>query len=264
MMNILRADLYRILRGKSLYITFAVLLAIVALMVAASAEITMGVNMRDVDANVYSNDFQYDGLNAAEALYKNMNILPYIMLPLIITVSAAVFSCDAVKNELSFGASRMKLYLSKLVLSSVVCVLLMLLYMAFGMLFATAMRGFGGPAPEGYWPHILKVCASNLLLLIAFNCVGTFLVFATKRTAAVIGAYFGFCFVPSIVIALLAYLNPDLVRLFDYDLMTGLLKMGYIGILPSADIVKALALGVFYIIASTAAGLMLFRKAEIK
>jgi hypothetical protein len=46
--------------------------------------------------------------------------------------------------------------------------------------------------------------------------------------------------------------------------MLQLQRMAFMDMLPRGDIIKALAVGTFYIVVSTVAGVMLFRKAEIQ
>ncbi|MCL1964888.1 MAG: hypothetical protein FWF69_07490 [Firmicutes bacterium] len=266
MMDMIRADVYRIIRGKALYITFAVLLLLNILMVATAQELTVGIQMAELEESLgyRPGTNKYDGVNIASVLYTNMNITIFFVLSLLILVISPIFSHGTVKNDLSCGMSRTRLYFAKLILSSLLCVVLEVGYMASGMLLATAMRGFIGPVPSGYWQNLLKICSSQLFILLAFNCFGTFLAFTSKRTAIVNGAYIAFCLVPSLIIMFLSNANEGFLKLYDYDLMGALKKLGYMNALTGPDILKAFAAGAFYTAASTVAGVALFKRAEIK
>ena len=284
MANILRADIYRILRGKALYITFASLLALHLLILTTSQNGVIGASMFEINATlgeeetfIYDADmseinvalgaeetFIYDGLHIPYVLYTSTDNLAYFMLSLIILAAAPMFSHNTVKNGLSCGISRAKLYFSKLLLSAALTFLLLVFYIADGIIIATLLRGYGGSPPDGYWLYIIKVCSAQFVLMFALDCVGVFLVFTFKRVAPANGVFIAFCLVPYIVIMALMQANPDYIKLYDYNLLSGIRKLGFMSALGTADIIRAFATGLFYIIAPTAAGVILFNRAEIK
>lgn len=265
MLNIIRADMYRIVRSKGLYITLVLLLGFVTLTVIGGSSTVVGIQMWELEESLGAGtDSVYTGLNSVVALSRTMDNLVWFMLPMVIFVAAPMFSYGAVKNCLSCGMSRSKLYAAKLLLSAALCVLMMIVYMGYGMLLGTLRHGFGGPIPEGWWVTLLKTTASQLLILLSLNAVGTFLVFITKRTAIVIGAYIMLCMVPLIVLLILMRRNPDLIWLYDYDLLGTIKKFGYFNALETVDLIHGYAVGAFYLIVPTIAGIALFRRAEIK
>jgi len=266
MMNIIRADIYRLIRGKAIYITFALLLLMNVLTIATSTQGGFVVDIYEQEriASYEEVDGVYNGVNIAEVLYKSTPNLIYILLALIIAVVSPMFSNGAVKNSLSYGMPRSKLYLSKLIFSSGLALIMMLLYMLSGILFATMARGFGGAAPDGYWLNIIKICCAQSFMLLAMNSIGIFLAFVTKRTAAVIGAYMAFCLVPTAVVMLLMQVQPDFIKFFDYEIQMIIMKFGSIAAMETSDFVKSFTTGALYILAPTAAGIMLFKRAEIK
>ena len=266
MMNIIRADIYRIVRGKGIFITFAILLALNILVVATSDGGTIGINMGELEEALgydYA-EAQFDGLHIVEVLYTNTDNLAYYLLPLFILVAAPMFSHGTIKNSLSCGMSRVKLYFAKLLLSSGLSLLMLLFYILSGILIATIIRGYGGTPPDGYLLNILKICSAQFFLLLALNCVGIFLIFISQRTAAVIGIYLAFCLVPALIIMFLMGANPDAIKLYDFDLLGNIQKLGHMGALKRPDFIKAFATGTFYIVASTIGGIALFKRAEIK
>jgi ABC-type transport system involved in multi-copper enzyme maturation permease subunit len=266
MMNIIKADIYRIVRGKAIYITFAVLLALNILVVATMNQGTIGAAMGELDGSLgYDHEsFRFDGINIAEVLYTSTDNTAYFLLPIFILVASHMFTHGTVKNSLSRGISRTKLYISKLLLSSCLTLLMLIFYIASGIVIATILRGYGGTPPDGYWLHIIKVCSAQFAMLLALNCVGIFLIFSTKRTAIVNSVYIAFCLVPAIVVMSLINVNPDFIKIYDFDLLGNMRKLGFINALETADFVKAFATAAFYIAAPTLAGIALFKRAEIK
>ena len=267
MMNIIRADIYRILRGKAIYITFAVLLAFNIIVIATAQPGGFAIDVGSEQQPFSNNDpenFIFDGLHIVNVLYNGADNLAYILIPLFILVAAPMFSHGTVKNYLAGGTSRTKLYFMKLALSSALSFLMVLFYMSSGILIATILRGYGGAPPDGYWLDFIKICSGQFFMILALNCVGTFLVFTTKRTAIVNGAYLAFCIIPTTIVMLLLTVNPDFGKLYDFDLLGNISKFGYMEVMETADFIKAFATGAFYIIASTLAGILLFKRAEIK
>ena len=270
MLNLFRADIYRIIRGKALYITLAVLLAFNLLMIITLNIFQTGVVDLGYDDELAAaamaeiQAMSLDGVRVPEILTGNMENLVFFLLPLIIIVAAVIFSHGTVKNDIAWGLSRTKLYMSKLLLSFAFSFLLLLAYIGTGMLVATMLNGFGAPAPDGHWVNLLQVLGAQLFMLLAMVSIGVFLVFTTKRVAAVNGIFIAFILVPALVIALLELANPDLSWLYDFDMTYNINRLANLRYLETREILQALGLGMFYLLATTIGGMVLFRRAEIK
>lgn len=265
MMNIIRADIYRIMRGKALYITFTVLLAVVVLNIATGTT-TIGFN-KSLTEKLYQPDGEIAvgaGLKTVETVLSNADALIFFVMPLFMGVSVAIFSQGAVKNELSIGVSRSKLYFSKLLLSIALCLLLVLMYMLISMLTAFVLSGFEGlPSWEAVLTMV-KGLGGQLAILSAFTSVGVFLSFVTRRAAMVNGIYIAFIIVPSLVINLLSSFFDGIAGFLKYEPYGCLVSFVYIDSMSGTDIVRGLIVAIIYILVSTIAGIALFKKAEIK
>jgi len=273
MMNIIRADVYRIVRGKALYITLAVLLVYCVLTVGAlhafqSGAINFGFTEEALEeVPNLANMFEGPGvcsvtiLNDAAAQMEN---IVFFLLPVIIVVAGAIFSHNTVKNDLAWGISRTKLYFSKLILNSAICVFMLLVYMGFMVIIAAIIGSFGGPAPAGHWVGLLQIYSAQLVMLLAYVSFGVFLAFTTKRTAAVNGAFIAFIFVPLLLLTIITTINTDLQWLLDFEMSTNLTRLARLPYLETREIVRALGIGTFVLAASTIGGVALFKRAEIK
>jgi ABC-2 type transport system permease protein len=204
------------------------------------------------------------GSTAPFELMENTDNLLYFLLPFIVFIAAADFSAETAKNVLSNGMSRTKYYLSKLILSCVFCVLILLAQIVISIIAATALRGFGGTFGMEFLGRLLRPFSAQLFMCLAVNCVGMFFVFVTRRTAAVNGAYIAFCILPFLIMAILFQINDKLVFLFKYDVPTNVKMLAHIDLTESIDIIRAFTIGLFYIVASTLGGIAIFKKAEIK
>ena len=277
MMNIIRADIYRIVRGKGLYITLAVFLAVIILQIVSGANMNAGVNVNvDVFELVDMENFDVNDLaiadffhspTGAEAAFQAMeassNIL-YFVLPLIIFIGAADFSSGAAKNTLSGGISRLTYYCAKLVLSCVCCVLLLVFYIVLSALTATVVNGFGGVLNGEYVLSVVKIFLPQLWLCLAVVCVGNLLVFAFQRPAAVNGLYIAFLLIPSLLILTLSFISERFEKLVYYDLAMNIGALVQIDSMPTGDITRIFIIGMCYIIAAFIGGFAIFRRTEIK
>ena len=131
-MNLIRADLYAVLRGKAIYITFGIMLLLNILVIGTRS--VAGVNLEGLEVMALDiPEFTFDGLGSFALLYTRMDNNVYFLLPLILAGSAQIFKFGTVKNDLTCGISRTKLYLSKLLISIGLCIFMMLFYMVTGV-----------------------------------------------------------------------------------------------------------------------------------
>ncbi|MCL2717843.1 MAG: hypothetical protein FWE14_03575 [Lachnospiraceae bacterium] len=264
MMNIIRADIYAMIRGKGLYITFGLIFLLNILMINAQGSGTVGIHFSDGALGVEMQELGFDGIRSVILLYTNMSNMMFFLLPLIILVSAPIFTHGTVKNDISWGISRTKLYLSKLCTAITLCIIMVLFYMGTGMGIATILNGWGGVAPNGYWTNLFQTVGTQTLLLMAMTAIGVFFVFTFKRTSIVMGAFIVFCFAPGFAIALLVDAGLFFTQMMDFDLMLGIMRLGYLSQLETNSILSLLMVGVFYILVTTIGGITLFKRAEIK
>jgi len=267
MRNLIRADVYKILRGKALYITLAVLIAMIIMSVTLNAAVITIVNADGIAAplgiEIYG---ETDGfVSAVESVFSSMEWLVFLLLSLIMLVSVPIFSNGTVKNDIARGVSRTKLYLSKLIVCGVLCVLMYLAYVGLGILSYVIVNGFGSPVPAGFWLTLIQAMGAQLFILLALTCFGLFLVFTTKRSGMVIGIYIAFLLLPTMFLNLLSLFHADLaLTLVNLDMTTSIGRLGFISQLQAREIITILGIGAAYILASTTFGLTSFRKAEIK
>jgi ABC-2 type transport system permease protein len=257
MTGIFRADLYRLLHGKGIYITTALLLLVIFITAMGDSLFPININDGDVFASL-------TGAAAPFWIMSAPDTLRSFLLPFIIFIAAADFTSSTVKNTLSSGKSRAKFYLSKLILSCVFSSIMVLITVILSTVFATIGSGFGGEFNLDFVIRLLKMSGAQVFMYIALTCVGVFFVFATKNAAAVIGAFLAFCFLPTVIIAVLAAGNESLSFLFSFDMAMNMSRLASMETMTTSDIAGAFALGGFYILTSTICGIILFKKSEVK
>jgi len=267
MLNLLRADIYRVLKGKAIYITLFILLVNCIMMIISMNAFQTGainINMPDAVTDELVPNIYVTGVNTPGLIATQMENFLFYLLPVIVIVTGAIFSHNTVKNDIAFGVSRTKLYLSKLILSSVICLLLMLFYVGFCTAMALVINGFGGSAPVGHWVELLQIFSSQFVLILGYIGFGVFLAFVTKRTAAVNGGFIAFIFVPLFILSMLVLINDNLVWLMEYDMFSNVTALANLPYMETREILRALGIGAFVFLGSTISGIMIFRRAEIK
>jgi hypothetical protein len=263
----IRADIYALVRRKGLYISFAVMLLMNVLMVSTST--IGGIHMGGVgEVGLEPLDYltlSFTGIGTVKNLYLATDMLLFILLPLVAAVAAPIFAYGTVKNDIAVGISRTKLYLIKLLVSVGLCAVMFVFYMGTGILLATIDKGWGGPAPAGFWSETFLVLGSQFVLFIAVICVVVFVAFVTRREGgSVFGiSIFGFM-VPGFILMLLMEAGFNVECLITFDLLSGLNRLGFFGQLETRNILAILGVALLYIIAATVGGIFLFKRAEIK
>lgn len=272
MMNMIRADLYLITRNKALYITFAVIVAYIILLLFVIAPGVPeyydagllghtninGVNIPHMGSNI-------SGLDSIRLLYMTILQMNFIIMVLVVLAAAPIFTNGTVKNDLAWGISRVKLYISKLVISLGLCVVMVLFYMTTGFLMATIANGFGGPAPDGLWLTIIQTLSTQLLMFFASTSIGVFLVFVTKRESLVIGLFIGGTIIPSLLFTILTGLDISLPNWFLYtDIGINISRLGTLELLDAQSIITILSIATIYILATTIGGIAIFKRGSVK
>jgi len=267
MRNLIRADVYKIVRGKALYITFAVLLLYIIMTIVTEAIVIGFVDTYGQTAPIGIERYEsVDGVvSALGVLFSSMETLIFILLSLILLVVAPIFASGAVKNDIARGVSRTKLYFSKMVICAVLCVLMYAFYLSIGTLAYLLTNGFGSPVPVDFWGTMLQTVGAQLLLFFAITCFGLFLIFTLKRSGMVIGIFLAAMLLPHVLLNVLTMVNSDLASILaNFDLPASIGRLGFLNQLEISAILTMLGVGILYIVASTIFGLASFRKAEIK
>ncbi|MCL2406650.1 MAG: hypothetical protein FWC95_01845 [Defluviitaleaceae bacterium] len=311
--KIIKADIYRILRGKAIFITLSVLVAVLALNVGLSLAMTRNVfRFAHEDFGRVLQEATTEG-EILDTLFRQepseqfvfesaVEMMPFILaqadnliwfiLAAVIIIAAPMFTSGAIKNGISTGLCRTKLYLSKFITTSVITVLIYLFTVFASLLVASLVRGFGNPH-DLFWGEVFAVIGGHTLVLLAFNSVALFFLFITKRSGATIGIFIAFNLVPPFIFLLLANWMEGFQRLFDFELSSimrnftslfqplvdeagnlfGAVNIGFGGlgammggssVMTTEQILIAICLSAFYIVGGTFFGVLLFKKAEIK
>ena len=262
MINLIKADVYRVFSSKGIYITLGFLLTLCILQSFGWME-SIGISsssMEGIDAEIT----QLTGRMVPLIMMRSNDNLLYILLPLIVFIASVDFSSGTAKNVLANGISRTQYYFSKLILSMLFCIAMLVSSIVMSTIIVSIVKGFGSSIERELMIQILSVFSLQLFLLLAVTSVGIFFVFTTRSTSKVIGLYIAFCLVPMLVIVLLFGISEDFTKLLDYEMVMNIRMSANVNSMATYEIVRIVIVGSVYLVLSLAGGLLIFRKCDIE
>ncbi|MDR2109526.1 MAG: hypothetical protein LBP28_08750 [Coriobacteriales bacterium] len=304
MLNCFRADAYRLLHGKALFISLVVFLAMIVGQLLAGDAGTVGVQMSAAEVSEAPGGAgALAGILAAMGQFQTMVLFA---LALIYAIAAADFSSGAVQNSIAAGMPRSRLYLSKLITSFVFIELFYLASLLVGALIgsiesalgvgsagavagagvsaadvaggaaagAADVAGAGAGAADVAGAATADGAASPTIasLLCAFGAQ-SLIALAIAATGVAItfisrkGAVLNTAYLVVFIggnILLSALQHLTHTHLAHYDFVVNSIVALNIYQLPAADALRVIAIPIAYLTLSTLLGLSLFRKAEVK
>jgi len=251
MMNLIRADFYRIRKSWVTYMPFAALLLLHIVMIGGSV----------IQANVPADA---SGLLYVEQLLPFTQLFFLLgMIPFVFCVSVPSFADGTMKNDISWGMSRTRLYISKLLVLMILAVLLYVFYIGFGLVIATALYGFGN-LTMGYWMNVLQAMGAQTVAVLAVCSLMMFLSFLLKKPYVLTEALAGILLIPMVINMIAAWFNADLSWILYFDLVSTIERFASFGLLDGRMILIGFGVVAVWFTASFLAGITLLRKAEIK
>lgn len=275
MINIIKSDLYRILRGKAIYICIYIIMMIAVAstitLTPGSVGINLGSNEMDseyiekiskakslddyreiiMESGTFELDVQMVGNNAT---------LYYIFVVIVVILISTDFSNNTIKNSLSSAISRKKYYFAKLFLSLGICTFLILFNNYFSYFLNLIVNGskFSSSIFE-----ITKITLYQLPLLYGMISLLVGLSFLCKKTAL-----FNSISIPFIMIfQLVCMMIINIFRLkgdlfYNYEFQYAIAKL--VTSPATSYIIKCACLGLAYVIIFNIIGYISFTKSEIK
>lgn len=277
MINIIKSDLYRILKGKAIYIVLTIITILIMVSVVGLSAGTIGLSFdtgsdtSDVGLATEVNNAKTLGEyrriiknSGAFALDKeiigtNTNLY-YFFIVITVIVLAADFSVKSIKNTISSAISRKEYYFSKLLLVLGLSTFLVLFnnYGAYLLNLIIDGKAFSTPLLE-----FTKLTIMQLPLLYGIISLLVCLAFVFKKVSL-----FNSISIPLIVIVQIIMISvTNLFKLNatwinDYEIQTALMKL--VNNPTNKYVVSCAILGVMYIIIFNIIGYYSFKKAEIK
>lgn len=278
MINMIKADFYRIFRGIGIYIALAVILVMIALDIYSAEAGSIGVHVESqVEIDNELSGMTYEEINDLsmgdyreirlksenyqldrDILATNANLYYAFIFAAAIAVTVD-FSGSSIKNTLSSAINRRNYFLSKLVVIALCCLLLCVLN-TYIMYFANIIFNSRNLASD--IGTVTKITLVQLPPVLAFVSILTGFAFALKRTAVFNAVTIPFLILVQLLESLLSAIFKIPNKVFDFELQTMIAKLAYE---PSGEyILKSYIVCTVIIIAFNLMGWMAFKKAEIR
>lgn len=263
MSNLLKSDFYKLFKTKSFFVC-----CIISVVLAVAS-----VFILDADAKV-SQQSVTAGVGGASANLSAAAMLPgsfsgngTLFASIVISIIvASEFGFGTIKNIASRGFSRTKIYFSKLLVSSVAATVFVLAYSIAMTITATCLWGFGDTSGS-FVPNTLKIFGLEILLNLAFTSVFVLVSSLIRQTGGSIAVNICimnfFALFVQLAELLIKKVTGQTVNFLNYLISTNMNQVAG-NPLTNDLVVRALLVGVIYLVGTTALGIWLFNKRDIK
>lgn len=280
MINMIKADLYRVFRGKGIYL--AILLAII--MASSSIYVMQPGYIGLTSSDTISGDSMVDDetgleLSATNSISKTRKILKetsgypldsaiigtnvnlyYMFIIIVVGVLVTDLSHSTAKNTLSSAISKKKYYLSKLFTCCLLCIGLVLLNNYGTYIFNRLING--AKFSSGI-EKITKYTLVQLPIMCGIISLLVCMAFLLRKTAAFNAVSIPFVMAAQIVImgvSALFSIKSNHIMEYEYQFMLSNLVTDT----SFSYIMKSITLAIIYIVVFNILGYNVFRKSEIK
>lgn len=275
MTNMIRADFYRILRGKAIYFAVALMFLMIGMSIYGVSAGSIGINISSgmadgLETGSYEqtralsmSEYREYQLNAAghpldrEILATNIN-LHYVFIFVAVIALTADFSSGAVKNTLSSAIARNKYFLSKLAFVNLCCTALFFLN-TYVTHFATILFNTGKFASD--IGTITKVSLLQLPAILALVSILTGIGFVVKRTAVFNTVTIPFIIIAQLTLRFFAWFFELKESFLQYELEIMLNRLA--GDPSGSYLLHSYLVCAAVIVACNSLGYLFFQKAEI-
>jgi len=260
MITTMRSDIYRILRGKTIYVTTALLVALAVAQVVPREPGTIGIN---ISASPRL-DLSLAGPDTWRFLLGTANNIVFFIIPVVVIVAGGIFSSGTVKNACATGQSRTRLYAAKWLLSSAVVLGLVVVYLGSGLLSTTVVRGAGTWSAADV-TDLVRSTLAQVVILWAFTSVGVALTFVLRNAGAP-WAYLAFAVLPFVAAITMSetMTQEGFNATIPYNMLLSISYFAGWSGLTSTFIVTSLCVALAWLVVAVAIGIPAFARAEIK
>ena len=279
MLNIIKSDLYRVFRGKAIYIAIAFILILAAVSCFAMSPGHIGFASSTIEETDYDNEellekvYETDSIMETREIMKEYGSFPldkaelgananlyYFFIIIVVIVLVTDLSNSTAKNTLSSAISRKKYYISKLITCIGLGTLLVLINNYGCYIINLIMNG------KEFSAGLLEITKLTILQLPILYSIISMLVcigFCFRKTGTFNSITIPLIMVVQLVImgvATLFHIDVNNILNYEFQYIIGNLVSNP----TNTYILKTLALAAFYIVIFNIIGYRVFRKTEIK
>lgn len=277
MLNMIKADLYRIMRGKAIYVIFfiIIILSLISAIGISAGHIGLSTssNMNVENVELMNQLSKASSLKEVRTIMKasgvfaldkdvigqNINLY-YMFIVIIVILICTDFSNQSIKNTLSSAITRKRYYIAKTVFAFLLCTGIILFNNYFFYIVNLFING------KEFSSSILAITKATLIqlpLLYGMISMLIALAFLCKKTSIFNAVAIPLVMVVQLVIIGMSGLfHIDIPWFYDYEFQFALNKLALTS--DGIYIFKCFFLGIFYMILFHGIGYYTFKKTEIK
>lgn len=266
MLNILKSDFYKLIKSRAFWVCIVLCMAFAVFMVTA-----MHVG---ISSGHFGNGGGGPGGMTLEELIENISatwaLLAYLDMGLhliFIAVFVSIFVSSefhfgTMKNVLSRGASRINVFLSKIIVCSFASVIILLAFVLAMLVSGTFAWGYD-PNGIATLNEMISMVALQGLMVLGYAALFTFISMSIRGTGGAIAANVILVMMAAYLFGAISMLFGGSINLGDYWLEWGVSNLAEYS--PATEyIIQGIIIAFVWGIASIVAGLTFFKKQDVK
>jgi len=264
MLNILKSDFFKLKKNRSFWVCVLVCIAFGVLMVVA-----MQVGMSRAVANPNDPEFgqMVDMISKASGVWALEYFLPMGFHIMIVGIFVAIFissefSFGTIKNTLSRGADRAKVFFSKFLVCSSAALVMLFMFIIAILTAGSIVWGYdiNGIAT---FSSMLGMVSLQSLVIVAYTALFTFVSMTIRANGGAIATNIICTMMASTLLGAISMLFGGNINLSDYWLEWAASKLATLTP-ASGDVMQGIIIAVAWGIASILIGTVLFKKQDVK
>ena len=259
MFNIIKADLYKFFKSKTFYVSLIVAFLFATLFVVATY---FGLQQMGQPGGPPVGAVP---TSTRELLFRAIDSNIVIMLIAVMTsiFISAEYSTGIIKDTVSSGKSRTKIFLSKLIVTAIGATLILIFNIVYQTLFGLLFLEYGTVFNLSEFWLIAKTVLSAMVIIIAFSTLFVFIATAFKTLGTSLAVNIGLLMFGGLLFYLVSLIGDFFKNITDYWLANNLSQVVTNSMLNTYEF-KPLIIAASYLIISTVAGIFVFKKQDIK
>lgn len=262
MINLLKSDFYRLFRSRAFYIctlVSSIIFAAGAFLIRWSSQLIAKVQKLETVPEL---PFK-SGISYGFTAFTNGN-LPIFMSIFIAIFVTAEFVHGTMKNAVSKGFSKIMIYISKLITMTAATLIMILTMLILGLVSGTIVSGSFVAGGDDFL-LLLRMVVIEILLHAALTSVFVMIGMIIKNNGGTIAVnIIGVSMLGPLIYQILDMLIDPKKSFALYGLQNNIVLFNLNLVRTSEDIIRAILVGIVFLAATAAAGLLVFRKADVK
>lgn len=257
LLNIIRADIYKLIKSKVLIWDFLGLIAILLIgnLLTINGEGLMTL-ISDTQ-NLNQVNYSIKGSAIMPELLKGSNILVLFLIPIVINVFISDFRYATIKNNISHQYTRASVYIAKLLICSLFAIIVPIFYVLMGLILNMIFNGSISNVFLVDFINTFKIILNQIPLYIGFESAMILIgvLFQSNLATAM------FTILYQIIIIFITSIVTS-INISEYDPITCLDKVAYINDLNLSQILGFWMIGITLMIVTMCLGIYLFNKKD--